>query len=130
MKKNNNKALGRGLSALLGKVDKAYNESMPITDKQKDELSEIEDKTIIEFIDKLADNNFDNMEICLKLYSFLEKKIPTKKKNKNYKNSYVISKFNDIKDANKGLKIKDYIQLTANELQISINAVRNHIYKK
>ena len=122
---------GIGLINLFGEVEEGYETdevellNEETTKEQLIELNQITDKSIIDFIKQISSNQSE-MDICLKLYNFIN----TPKHNKNYKNSYVKKIFNNIVNKNKHLIVKEQIQLTADTLNISFYAVRNHIYKK
>lgn len=131
------KALGRGLKEFERFLDATDDENRdyetqkkPITNEQIKKLKLIKDLSIRKFIEKKANDDFNSMEICLGMYEFLKEYFAKPPKSKNYKNDQVIHKFNEISSHNKELKVKECIQLTAHSLNITIYAVRNHIYKK
>lgn len=135
--------LGRGLKELLDEIDEAYEDYdnkphcgcedklfLTVTKEQTKDLNSIQDTNIKEFIKELAKSDYEKMEISLQMYSFLKKHFTSPPKQINHKRAYVLEIFNEVENDYPELPKKEHIKLTADKLNITFNAVKNHIYRK
>lgn len=135
--------LGRELKELLDEIDEVFSEYdkkphcgcedklfLTVTKEQTKQLNSIQDTNVKEFIKELAKSDYEKMEISLQIYSFLEKHFTAPPKQKNHTRAYVLKIFNEIENNYTELTKKEHIQLTADKLNITFNAIKNHIYRK
>lgn len=112
-------ALGRGLDALLGEIDKVYYKEECIDFEIPNDISsDVRSKMI----------NSVNEQLCQEevLYNFY--KLLIKKTKSNNKKIDVLASFNNFIESSK--TIKEAIEKTAKKHSISISAVKKHLYRK